>query len=94
MSCNNCTRVCCSLTGCIYNSACCVNPSDENTYCTLKEINLELDEETGVFDCQQYKYDYEKPYECIDCQLEKHGEIELETDFEFIEVDNIEDLFK
>ena len=93
MSCENCTKVYCSLTGCLYNSACCVNPVDEKTYCTLKAINLELDEITGVFDCQQYVYDYEKPYECTECQLEKHGEIELDNEIEFIEVDNIEDLF-
>jgi hypothetical protein len=30
----------------------------------------------------------------MDCQLNKHGEIELDVDMEFIEIDNIEDLFK
>lgn len=92
--CENCTRVNCSLTGCVFNSACCVNPVDVNTYCTLKQIDLIIDEETGVIDCAQYQYDYEKQYECLDCQLEKYGEIELSADVEFIEVDNIEDLFE
>lgn len=94
MSCGKCTKVNCSLTGCVFNSACCVNPINTETYCTLEEINLELDEETGVFDCAQYRYDYEKSYECIDCQMEKHGGVELEDDIEFIEVENIEDLFE
>lgn len=94
MSCKNCTRVNCSLTGCRHNSACCANPSNTNTYCTLKEIDLCLDEETGVIDCCQFDYDYEKPYECIDCQMEKYGGVELEDDIEFIEVEHIEDLFE
>lgn len=89
-----CTAIKCCLTGCYYNSACCVNPSNTDTYCTLKQIDLKLDEETGVIDCCQYQYDYEKPYECMECQIEKHGEIELESDIEFVEVENIEDLFK
>ena len=83
----------CCFTDCIHNSACCINPSDADTYCTLKEIDLILDEETGIMDCSQYQRT-DKPYECIDCQLNKHGEIELDVDMEFIEIDNIEDLFK
>ncbi len=94
MSCKNCTNVNCSFTTCKFNSACCVNPADENTYCTLKEIDLEFNEEYGIMECRQYDEDRNKPYECTECQLEKYGEIELETDMEFIEVDNIEDLFK
>ena len=88
-----CTKVNCSFTTCKYNSSCCVSPVDENTYCTLKEINLEFNEECGIMECIQFEEDYNKPYECPDCQLEKYGDIELERDFEFIEVDNIEDLF-
>ena len=93
MSLENLTRVNCKLTGCKHNSACCSCPSNPETYCTLKNINLLIDEETGVIDCAEYVYDYTKDYECVDCQLEKHGEIEFDTDFESIEVDNIEDLF-
>lgn len=85
----------CCLTGCKYNSACCVNPeNDKCTHCTLKTIDLVLDEETGILDCAQYKYDYNKPYECMSCQLSKYGEIEVSKEPVFIEVDNIEDLFK
>ena len=71
----NCGKECgcivrCSFTDCIYNSACCINPSDADTYCTLKEIDLVLDEETGIMDCSQYQRT-DKPYECMDCQLKK-----------------------
>jgi hypothetical protein len=45
-------------------------------------------------ECSQCEEDYNKPYECTECQLEKHGEIELDIDYEFIEVDDLEDLFK
>lgn len=93
-SCEHCTRVNCKLTNCKYNSACCSNPSDSETYCTLENINLLLDEETGVIDCAQFTYDYEKDYECTGCQLEKHGEIDFYADIESIEVDNIEDLLE
>ncbi len=86
------TTVRCCFTDCQFNSACCFNPLNSNTYCTLKEIDLVLDEETGIMDCSQYQR-ADKPYECIDCQLEKHGEIELDVDMEFIEIDDIEDLF-
>ena len=87
------TRINCSLTGCKYNSACCTNPADENNcYCTLKAINLLLDEDMGILDCQQFKYDHTKPYECVNCQLDKYGEIEVTPSPVFIEVDNIDDL--
>ncbi len=89
---DNNTIVRCCFTDCQFNSACCINPLDSNTYCTLKEIDLILDEETGIMDCNQYQRG-DKAYECIDCQLEKHGEIELDIDMEFIEIDDIEDLF-
>lgn len=87
------TKVKCCFTDCSFNSACCYSPSDENTYCTLKEIDLVLDEETGIMDCHQYQRS-DKPYECMDCQLRKYGEIELDTDIEFIRIDDIEDLFE
>ena len=93
-SCGHCTRVNCKLTGCKYNSACCANPIDTETYCTLESIDLLIDEETGIIECAQWVYDYEKDYECTECQLDKHGEIELNIDLESIEVDNIEDLFE
>lgn len=89
-----CTKVNCSFTSCKYNSSCCVSPTNPNTYCTLKEINLEFNEECGIMECVQFEEDYNKLFECINCQLEKYGDIELDADFEFIEVDNIEDLFK
>ncbi len=90
---SECTKVNCCCTECEYNSACCICPVNTETYCTLKKIDLVIDEEVGIMECSQYKR-AEKPYECMDCQLDKHGEIELETDIEFIEVDDIEDLFK
>ena len=91
-----CTRVNCSLTDCKFNSSCCLNPVNGETYCTLKEINLKFDEEIGIINCDQYAYDHEKNYECMDCQLEKYGELEFDsgTEFDFIQVDNIEDLFE
>lgn len=88
-----CTTVNCSLTGCKYNSACCANPACKECYCTLYKIDLIIDEENGLFDCKQYEYDYTKPYECIDCQLEKHGEIEIVPDPVFVEVDDLDDIF-
>ena len=88
------TTVRCCLTDCKFNSACCINPKEDYTYCTLKNIDLALDEETGIIDCIQYERT-EKPYECMDCQIDKYGEVEFENDnIEFIEVENIEDLFK
>ena len=42
----------------------------------------------------QYEYDYEKSYECVECQLEKYGEIEIEPDVTFIDVEDIEDLLR
>ena len=74
---SKCTKVNCALTGCKFNSACCANPSNKNTYCTLNIIDLVIDEENGLFDCSQYEYDYNKDYECVQCQLEKYGEIEF-----------------
>lgn len=88
------TTIHCCLTGCTNNSSCCLNPDNKNTYCTLNKINLMLDEDTGIIDCSQYKYNYEIPYECIDCQLDKHGEIEITIDPIFVEVDSVEDLLK
>ena len=89
---DNKTVVECNLTGCKYNSACCANPCCKKTYCTLKKINLIIDPETGVLDCEQYEYDYEKSYECITCQLEKYGEIEITPQPVFIEIEDDEDL--
>ena len=90
----SCTKVNCSFTMCKNNSACCIRPVNEDTYCTLKGINLEFNEDCGIMECSQFEEDYNKPYECTECQLEKHGEIELEVDYEFIEVEDIEDLFE
>jgi len=82
------------MTGCKYNSACCVSPSNDNCYCTRKQINLIIDEEIGNVDCKEYEYDYTKEFECVSCQLNKYGEIEIRPEPIFIEVDNIEDLLK
>ena len=71
------TYVKCCLSGCKYNSACCANTQQKETYCTLKEINLIIDSETGIMDCEQYEYDYNKPYMCTCCQLEEFGEIDI-----------------
>lgn len=71
------TQVKCCLSGCKYNSACCANTQQKETYCTLKEINLIIDSETGIMDCEQYEYDYNKPYMCMCCQLEEFGEIDI-----------------
>lgn len=91
---NQTTKVKCCMTGCKYNSACCVSPSNDNCYCTRKQINLIIDEEIGNVDCKEYEYDYTKEFECISCQLNKYGEIEIRPEPVFIEVDNIEDLLK
>lgn len=91
MSNANKTQVKCCLTGCKYNSACCANTTKE-AYCTLKSINLIIDSETGIMDCEQYEYDYEKPYMCMYCQLEEYGEIDITPEPVFTEVDNIDDL--
>jgi hypothetical protein len=85
------TKVKCCLTGCKHNSACCANSCNE-CYCTLKNIDLIIDNETGMMDCKQYEYDYEKPYMCIDCQLEENSEIDITPEPVFIEVDDLDDL--
>lgn len=89
---DNRTKIFCCCTGCKHNSACCASPADGNCYCTLKEINLVIDGETGILDCKQYEYDFSKPYECMCCQLEKHGEVILTPEPVFEEVDDISDL--
>ncbi len=91
MKCNK-TVINCGLTGCKYNSACC-NKSQGECYCTLSRIDFVMDEEMGIIDCKQYEYDYTKPYMCVSCQLEQEGEIDITPEPEFIEVDNIDDLF-
>jgi hypothetical protein len=89
------TELECDLTGCKYNSACCTNPSDETTYCTLKRTGLILDPDTGVIDCKNYKYDYKKPYECPNCQIKKYGEVRMSAKkIESVEVEDISDLLK
>lgn len=90
---DNSTKVFCCCTGCKHNSACCANPVDSNTFCTLQKINLVIDEETGILDCKQYEYDYTKSYECMFCQLEKYGEVTITPEPVFEEVDNLDDLF-
>jgi hypothetical protein len=91
MSANN-TKVKCCLTGCKHNSACC-DATERECYCTLKSISLIIDSETGIMDCQQYEYDYGKPYMCIECQLEQNGEIDITPEPDFIiEVDDLDDL--
>jgi hypothetical protein len=87
------TKVNCFLTGCKYNSACCANSCNE-TYCTRKNIDLIIDSETGIMDCKQYEYDYQKQYMCMECQLEVYGEIDISPRPIFTEVENVEDLFK
>ena len=89
---DNRTRVSCCCTGCKYNSACCANPANEKTYCTLQDIELVIDEETGILDCKQYEYDFTKSYECMFCQLEKYGEVTITPEPVFEEVDDISDL--
>jgi hypothetical protein len=85
------TQVKCCLTGCKYNSACCANTGKE-CYCTLKNIDLIIDSETGIMDCKQYEYDYNKPYMCMFCQLEEYGEIDITPEPVLTEVDDLDDL--
>ena len=85
------TQVKCCLTGCKYNSACCANTSKE-CYCTLKNIDLIIDSETGIMDCKQYEYDYNKPYMCMFCQLEEYGVIDITPEPVLTEVDDLDDL--
>ena len=89
---DNSTKVFCCCTGCKHNSACCCNPAEEETFCTLQRVDLIIDEETGILDCKQYSYDFTKNYECMNCQLEKYGEIILTPPPIFEEVDNLDDL--
>ena len=86
------TKVSCNLTGCKYNSACCANPCEKETYCTLNKINLIIDPETGILDCEQYEYDYNKSYECMFCQLEKYGEIEITPKPTIVKVDDLDNI--
>ena len=90
MSANN-TKVKCCLTGCRHNSTCCAHK--EEGYCLLSAINLIIDSETGIMDCKQYEYDYEKPYMCMECQLEENGEIDITPTPILVEVDDLDDIF-
>lgn len=90
MSANN-TKVKCCLTGCRHNSTCCAHK--EEGYCLLNAINLIIDSETGIMDCKQYEYDYEKPYMCMECQLEENGEIDITPTPILVEVDDLDDIF-
>lgn len=88
------TEIFCDHTDCKYNSACCCHPCDPNNKrCTCKRIDITVDDDCGMIDCKQYEYDYTKPYQCMDCQLEVNGEIEVEFEVNFEEVDNFNDLF-
>ena len=86
------TQITCALTGCKYNSACCDMTNGE-TYCTREKVEFVVDNETGIIDCKQYAYDYNKPCMCITCQLEQYGEIDITPQPMFEEVDNLDDLF-
>ena len=89
------TKISCFLTGCKYNSACC-DMTNKPCYCTCNQIDFVQDPETGLLDCKQYEYDYNKPYMCICCQLEQYGEIDITPEpqiEELVEVD-LDDLFK
>ena len=67
----------CHLTGCKHNSACCANPhKGKTTYCMLERIKLVVDSETGIMDCEQYKFNYNKPFVCQSCiEKEKKAKI-------------------
>ena len=89
------TVVKCFLTGCKYNSACCLAPHDYNNkdfYCTKSQITIDVDEEdpAGEFECRDF-VSGRKPYVCIKCQMEENdGDIPLEEE-PFMEIDIIEE---
>lgn len=92
------TVVECYLTGCKYNSACCISPADTNKkcYCTRNYISIDLDEESMDFQCKHFESGLKK-YKCVNCLMkENDGEIPLfeEDIFEVELFDNDDDILK
>lgn len=88
------TEVECYLTGCKYNTACCLSPYDfANTkcYCTKKHISFDIDEEGDFsFTCLDFTAGHKK-VKCIECSMkENDGEIPFDDVFELDEEDDDE----
>lgn len=89
------TVVECYLSGCKYNSACCLDPYDfknRKCYCTREHIIVDLDEENYEFQCAFFENGH-KQKKCISCQIkENDGDIPLgspdEVDVELFEDDD------
>lgn len=91
---NNKTTVECYLTGCKYNTACCLNPHDFKNikcYCTKSHISIDVDEdEDYTFSCLAFESGHKKK-QCIDCMMKDNdGEIPLGAD-DIFEIDEEED---
>ncbi len=87
------TVVECYLTGCKYNSACCLSPHDFaniKCYCTRESISIDIDEDEDCeFTCKNFESGH-KSKQCVNCQMKSNdGEIPLGAD-DIFEVDIFE----
>lgn len=88
------TLVECYLTGCKYNTACCLSPHDfanKKCYCTRNSISIDIDEDGSYeFTCVNFESGH-KSRQCINCQMKDNdGEIPLGAD-DIFEIDIEED---
>ena len=90
---NSKTVVECYLTGCKYNTACCLSPhvfSNIKCYCTKEHIAIDINEDDDyTFSCIDFESGHKKK-QCIDCIMKDNdGIIPLGDDdiFDIIEVD-------
>ena len=91
---NSKTVVECYLTGCKYNTACCLSPHDFSNikcYCTKEHISIDINEEDDyTLSCIDFESGHKKK-QCIECIMKDNdGVIPLGDDdiFDIIEVDD------
>lgn len=84
------TKINCILTGCEYNTGCCITSLD-NGVCNKESITLDINQEDVMFECQDYIIDVDKPITCTSCQLSRDGEIRLQPalEFDYVDTDDI-----
>lgn len=80
------TTIICDMTGCKYNSSCCLAPKDDSLcICTKENITLKIDEEISQLDCAMFEENDSKEIECTSCQVDKYGGIKLPQIIKFTE---------
>lgn len=75
------TKIKCDMTGCKYNSSCCLSPCNgAEAICTKEDISLCIDQELQQLDCACYEDNFDKQVECNKCQINKYGGIKINKD--------------